>query len=32
MMCRAAAGVVAGTLTVGDLVLVNAYILQLSAP
>ena len=32
MMWRAAAGVVAGTMTVGDLVLVNAYLLQLSAP
>ncbi len=32
MMWRAAAGVVAGQLTIGDLVLVNAYLLQLSAP
>ncbi|MCC2658408.1 MAG: putative transporter permease/ATP-binding protein [Panacagrimonas sp.] len=32
MMWRAAAGVVAGDLTLGDLVLVNAYLLQLSAP
>jgi ATP-binding cassette subfamily B protein len=32
MMWRAAAGVVAGNLTIGDLVLVNAYLLQLSAP
>ena len=32
MMWRAAAGVVAGHLTLGDLVLVNAYLLQLSAP
>ena len=29
MMWRAAAGVVAGTMTIGDLVLVNAYLLQL---
>jgi ATP-binding cassette subfamily B protein len=32
MMWRAAAGVVDGRLSVGDLVLVNAYLLQLSAP
>ena len=32
MMWRASAGVVAGELTIGDLVLVNAYLLQLSAP
>lgn len=32
MMWRAAAGVVAGRLTIGDLVLVNAYLLQLSMP
>jgi ATP-binding cassette, subfamily B, heavy metal transporter len=32
MMWRASAGVVAGRLTVGDLVLVNAYLLQLSSP
>jgi len=32
MMWRAAAGVVAGQMTIGDLVLVNAYLLQLSAP
>ena len=32
MLWRAAAGVVAGKLTVGDLVLVSSYLLQLSAP
>ncbi|MFC5695255.1 ABCB family ABC transporter ATP-binding protein/permease [Pseudomonas sp. GCM10022186] len=32
MMWRAATGVVAGELTIGDLVLVNTYLLQLSAP
>ncbi len=32
LMWRAAAGVVAGDLTVGDLVLVNAYLLQLAIP
>jgi len=32
MMWRASAGVVEGRLSVGDLVLVNAYLLQLSAP
>ncbi len=32
MMWRAAAGVVTGELTIGDLVLVNTYLLQLSAP
>lgn len=32
VMWRAAAGVVAGSMTVGDLVLVNAYLLQLAAP
>jgi ATP-binding cassette, subfamily B, heavy metal transporter len=32
MMWRAAAGVVDQSLTIGDLVLVNAYLLQLSAP
>ena len=32
MMWRAAAGVVAGSMTIGDLVLVNAFLLQLSAP
>ncbi len=32
MMWRAAAGVVAGQMSVGDLVLVNAFLLQLAAP
>jgi ABC-type transport system involved in Fe-S cluster assembly fused permease/ATPase subunit len=32
LMWRAAAGVAAGHMTIGDLVLVNAYLLQLSAP
>ena len=32
MMWRAATGVTAGELTIGDLVLVNAYLLQLSEP
>ncbi|GIX39572.1 MAG: metal ABC transporter permease [Silanimonas sp.] len=32
LMWRAAAGVVEGSLSLGDLVLVNAYLLQLSAP
>lgn len=32
MMWRAAAGVVSGAMTIGDLVLVNAVLLQLSAP
>ncbi len=32
LMWRAAAGVVDGSMTLGDLVLVNAYLLQLSAP
>ncbi|MBB5209538.1 ABCB family ABC transporter ATP-binding protein/permease [Chiayiivirga flava] len=32
MMWRAADGVVAGRMTLGDLVLVNAYLLQLAAP
>ncbi len=32
MMWRAAAGVVAGHMTLGDLVLVNAYLLQLAGP
>jgi ATP-binding cassette subfamily B protein len=32
LMWRASAGVVAGQFTIGDLVLVNAYLLQLAAP
>ena len=32
MMWRAAAGVVDGTMTIGDLVLVNAYLIQLYIP
>jgi ATP-binding cassette subfamily B protein len=32
LLWRAASGVVAGTMTIGDLVLVNAFLLQLSAP
>ena len=32
MMWRAAAGVVDGSMSIGDLVAVNAYLLQLSAP
>ncbi|TJY59496.1 ABC transporter ATP-binding protein/permease [Sinimarinibacterium sp. CAU 1509] len=32
IMWRAAAGVVDGSLTLGDLVLINAFLLQLSAP
>jgi len=32
LLWRAAAGVVAGTLTLGDLVLVNAFLLQLAIP
>jgi ATP-binding cassette, subfamily B, heavy metal transporter len=32
MMWRAAAGVAAGTMSIGDLVLVNAYLLQLAIP
>jgi ATP-binding cassette subfamily B protein len=32
LMWKAAAGVVSGELSVGDLVLVNAYLLQLAAP
>ena len=32
LMWRAATGVAAGEMTIGDLVLVNAYLLQLSAP
>ena len=32
MMWRAAQGVVDGSMSIGDLVLVNAYLLQLSAP
>lgn len=31
-MWRATAGVVAGTMTIGDLVLVNAFMIQLYAP
>ena len=32
LLWRAAAGVVAGTMTLGDLVLVNAFLIQLSIP
>jgi len=32
LLWRASAGVVAGTLTIGDLVLVNAFLLQLAIP
>ena len=32
LLWRASAGVVAGTLTIGDLVLVNAFLLQLAVP
>ncbi|HEY0179742.1 MAG TPA: ABC transporter ATP-binding protein/permease [Dokdonella sp.] len=32
LLWRAAAGVVAGTMTLGDFVLVNAFLIQLSAP
>ncbi|MFZ5756485.1 MAG: ABCB family ABC transporter ATP-binding protein/permease [Pseudomonadota bacterium] len=32
LMWRAASGVVSGEMTVGDLVLVNAYLIQLAAP
>jgi ATP-binding cassette subfamily B protein len=32
LLWRAAAGVVAGTMTIGDFVLVNAFLIQLSAP
>ncbi|HEV7491664.1 MAG TPA: ABC transporter transmembrane domain-containing protein, partial [Rhodanobacteraceae bacterium] len=32
LLWRASAGVVAGTLTIGDLVLVNAFLIQLSIP
>ncbi|NQD36729.1 ABC transporter ATP-binding protein/permease [Permianibacter sp. IMCC34836] len=32
MMWRASAGVVSGAMTIGDLVLVNAYLLQLASP
>jgi ATP-binding cassette subfamily B protein len=32
LLWRAAAGVVSGTTTIGDLVLVNAFLLQLAAP
>jgi ATP-binding cassette subfamily B protein len=32
LLWRASAGVVAGTLSIGDLVLINAYLIQLSIP